>query len=281
MADDPFLPPKSSVLLSDDQLLAIAKPAGVLSHPNPQGSRGKVAFLGSYDAKARVFRKGGQELFLVHRLDKETSGVLLAARDAATREALEDYYRDGKIEKRYLALLSRTPVRESGRWADHLVTPRGGGQVSSKVIPGKAPNAFAGYQLRRRVGPYALVEVQLETGRTHQIRVQAAQRRLAVLGDRVYGDYDANKRARKRLGLKRMFLHASSLAFAHPKTGRPVHLEAPLPGDLAAALGRTPPREGGKPGKATSGGTAGPRRKKPSRTPRKPSRGPRGPAPKR
>ena len=278
MPDDPFLPPDAVVLLDDDHLLAVDKPAGVLSHPNPRGGHDKVAFLGSYDAKARLFRKGGQELYLVHRLDKDTSGVLLAARDEATREALEGLFRERKVEKRYRALLSRIPSREHGRWADHLVTPRGGGQVASRVIPGKPPNAFANYRVVRRVGPYSLVEVELETGRTHQIRVQAAHRRLAVLGDRSYGDYDANKRARKDLGLKRMFLHAASLAFPHPATSAEVRLKSPLPEDLQAALGIAPRGAGpAKPGKARTPGKAG-QRGKPSRTP---SRGPRGRAPKR
>jgi RluA family pseudouridine synthase len=288
MADDPFLPPGSVVLHDDEHLLVVDKPAGVLSHPNSRGPRGKVAFLGSYDAKARVFRKAGQELFLVHRLDRETSGVLMAARDAATREALEEAFREGRVEKRYLALLSRVPSRDQGRWADHLVTPRGGGKVSSRVIPGKPPNAFAGYRLLRRVGPYALVEVALETGRTHQIRVQAAHRRLSVLGDRVYGDYEANKRARKDLGLKRMYLHAASLGLSHPATGEALHLEAPLPADLEAASRGGHRRGAGAPssgsGRPRSKATGSPARKpsrKPARTPKRPKRGPRGRAPKR
>lgn len=236
---DPFLPPGREVLYSDDALLVVSKPAGVLSHPNARsGGRERVAFAGSYDQRQRRFQAQGAALFLVHRLDQETSGVLLAARTPEAHARMVELFEAGQVEKRYRALLARAPRPPTATWADHMVTARGEGRALSKLLRGRPPNARLHVKLLATVGParFAHVRIRLETGRTHQIRVQAAARRCAVLGDRVYGDRAANKEARRLLGLGRLFLHAEALVFAHPSTGRRLEVRTPLPADLEACL---------------------------------------------
>jgi 23S rRNA-/tRNA-specific pseudouridylate synthase len=218
--------------------LLVSKPAGVLSHPNSRGPRRKAVFLGSYDEKNRVFRKGGQELFLVHRLDADTSGVLLAARSAKIREKLVEFFQAGEIEKKYQALLARTPGRRDGLWKDHLVRRPGPRGAQTQVLAGQAPNSQLRYQVLRSVGPrkFGLLSILLDTGKTHQIRAQAAHRGAAVLGDRTYGDFQSNREARRLLGLRRLFLHAESLAFTHPRSGKQLEIRTPLPEELQRSL---------------------------------------------
>lgn len=261
-----FLPSGTDLLHLDAELVVVYKPAGILAHPNSSGPRRQAAFLGSYDERLRLFRKGGQELYLVHRLDLETSGVLLAARSREARDRLVELFEAGEVEKWYQALLARVPGRADGLWRDHLVRRKGPRGVQTQVLSDQAPNSQLGYRVLRRVGPtpFGLVTIRLDTGRTHQIRVQAAHRGAPVLGDRIYGDFGANREARRQLGLRRLFLHAESLRFPHPRTGRTVEVTAPLPEDLRRCLkapaqdrGRTPrrtrktrpgPRSGPRPG---------------------------------
>lgn len=225
------------VLWSDDHLIVIDKPPGTLSHPNPGAITSPSAFFGSYDAPARRFDGPAGPVWLIHRIDQDTSGCLLAARDEPTAVALRAAFEAGKVGKSYLALVSG-PTRAQGQWNDALGFARGRGKVRTSVVPGAPINAELHFRALRQQAALrlSLIEIELVTGRTHQIRVQAASRGHPVLGDDVYGDFALNRWAKKELGLKRLFLQASNLTLRHPGTGMNLRISAPVPEDLKAVL---------------------------------------------
>jgi RluA family pseudouridine synthase len=226
------------IVYEDAQLLVIAKPAGVLSHPNPGQPAEATAFLGRYDAEKRCFNHHGQPLWLLHRLDQDTSGILLAARTAQAAERCRATFETGRVEKHYLAVV-RGRLHGAGSWEDYLETRQERGRVRSGVVKGRRPpNALLhfkplGYEEEQRL---SLLGIQLITGRTHQIRVQAASRQHPLAGDDVYGDFTLNRRLRQQVGLRRLALHAHQLILPHPSSGQRLHLEAPRPEDLGAAF---------------------------------------------
>jgi 23S rRNA pseudouridine955/2504/2580 synthase len=217
---------KLPVLYEDDALLAIDKPAGLAVHGGSGIAHGVIESL-------RAMRPQARFLELVHRLDRDTSGVLLVAKKRASLVALHEAMRTRAIDKRYLVGVAGRVRNEMQRVRLALakrVTAEGEKRVSVSASGQEAETVF------RRVarGPeFSLLEAQLLTGRTHQIRVHLAHLKHPVLGDDKYGDFDLNKRLRRE-GLKRMFLHARSLALAHPLTGEALVLESPLPFDLDA-----------------------------------------------
>ncbi len=229
------------VLHRDRFIVVVNKPAGILSHPNADRAdpKNRAAFEGRYDLEEKCFHGPAGRVWLIHRLDQDTSGVLLAALDEKTAGRCREFFEQGAVRKSYLALVRGSPPAKD-TWLDHLATTRADGKVRTTVIKGRPPNA----ELRcRSLGHHAghrlsLLDIDLLTGRTHQIRVQAASRQYPLVGDDVYGDFDLNRRARKDLGLKRLCLHARRLEFKHPASGQPVSILAPLPEDLAAALTR-------------------------------------------
>lgn len=217
-----------SVLYEDDTLLVLNKPAGVVVHSGSGRSFGVIEIL-------RRVRADADSLQLVHRLDRETSGVLLLARDRSTLNALQECFRSGTIKKAYLALL----CGELGRPAIDVDRPlersrlRSGERMAGISETGKP--AFSRFRLRQNRDGASLVDVEIDTGRTHQIRVHAASIGHPVVGDAKYGDRDCNRRFRRQ-GLKRLCLHAAAVDIP-PLPGRAaLRLEAPLPEDLAAAL---------------------------------------------
>jgi 23S rRNA pseudouridine955/2504/2580 synthase len=215
---------KLPILYEDDALVAIDKPSGIAVHGGSGVAHGVIESLRSMRPEARF-------LELVHRLDRETSGVLLVAKKRASLLALHEMMRTRAMDKRYL-------VGVAGRFRNELqrvslalakrVDREGDKRVSVSESGQEAETVF------RRIArgtEFSLLEAELLTGRTHQIRVHLAHLRHPVLGDDKYGNYELNKRLRKE-GLKRMFLHAASLRFAHPLSGEDTKLEAPLPRDL-------------------------------------------------
>jgi len=219
---------RQRILFEDDRILALDKPAGLAAH----GGSG-LAF-GAIEALRAA--RPGEELELVHRLDKETSGVLLVARSRAALRMLHAALREGAVEKTYLALLE-------GRWtlgrktieAPLRTNVRQGGERVVKVDVEGRQSASTFRPVRKFAGRATLVEVDIHTGRTHQIRVHAAFAGHPVAGDEKYGDREFNT-AMKALGLRRMFLHAHRIAFAWPDDGRHCRIEAPLPPELAAVV---------------------------------------------
>ncbi|MDP6113425.1 MAG: RluA family pseudouridine synthase [Planctomycetota bacterium] len=228
------------ILYEDEYLLAVNKSAGVLSHPNRNKENRKCAFEGDYNLRTRCFVFGSAKTWLIHRLDSATSGVLLAAKNEQTAAALQDLFKERQMKKGYQALVASMPTRKEGIWKDFIHTRERQQGIRSKIIEGRAPNAELRFRVAEKFPEHGLaqLEIDLKTGRTHQIRVQAAQRKCPVVGDRTYGNFQANRRLKKILGSNRLFLHSRSLSFTHPVTGKELSIEASLPAELEEALER-------------------------------------------
>lgn len=214
------------VVYEDDAMLVIDKPAGVAVHGGSGVSFGVIEQL-------RRAHPDWRYLELVHRLDRETSGLLMLAKKRSALTRLHDMMRDNVPDKRYYAL-------GIGSWPDKarqvklplfkFHTPEGERRV--KVAEGDdCQYAHTNFAVIERYAEFTLVEAHLRTGRTHQIRVHMQASGCPIAGDEKYGDFAFNKELARR-GLKRMFLHARSLTLPHPLTGAPLKLEAPLPPEL-------------------------------------------------
>jgi 23S rRNA pseudouridine955/2504/2580 synthase len=228
----PEAPPhyKLPVLFEDEWLLALDKPAGIAVHGGSGVAHGVIESLRSMRPDARF-------LELVHRLDRETSGILLVAKKRSALTALHEKLRSRDIDKRYLAAVAGRFRNERQRVRASLATRTAADGGKRVRVSEDGQEAETVFHLVERREEASLLEAELLTGRTHQIRVHLAHLKHPVLGDDKYGDFDLNKALRKK-GLKRMFLHASRLAFAHPVTGEPVAIESPLPPDLAKFWGK-------------------------------------------
>ncbi|HRH95308.1 MAG TPA: RluA family pseudouridine synthase [Prosthecobacter sp.] len=230
---------RCDILHEDRFLIVVNKPHGVLSHPNPKAAKSQpAAFEGSYDHDRRCFKTSAGNVWLIHRLDQDTSGVLLGAKDEKTAAACREAFEAERVHKKYLALCSGGGVKPEGVWLDHLVTAHAKHQVRTTVRHGARPNAEAKYRVIEVNAPHrvVLLEIELITGKTHQIRVQAASRHLPLVGDDVYGSFDLNRKLRKSISAKRLFLHAHELRLKHPASGQMLSVKAPLPPDLLAVL---------------------------------------------
>lgn len=219
------------VLYEDDCLLVINKPAGVAVHGGSGVSFGVIEQLRASAPKTKF-------LELVHRLDKETSGILVLAKKRSALVKLHEQVRAGSIDKRYQALVQ-------GDWKNqrqHVRAPllkyhTADGERRVRVDPdGLASHTV--FNVLEHYPGFTLLEAELKTGRTHQIRVHLASSGHVIAGDDKYGDFDWNRRLQKagNGGLKRMFLHAYRITFTHPETGRSVTVEAPLPKECIAYL---------------------------------------------
>jgi len=224
----PRPPFRIEIIHEDDVLLAINKPAGVAVHGGSGISRGVIEWL-------RLERPQERFLELVHRLDRETSGALLLAKRRSALLALHRQLQEGAVQKLYDVLVKgrwREPSRSVKLSLRKHVLASGERRVS--VGPGGAP-AHTVFRLQRAWKDYCLLEAELKTGRTHQIRVHLAHLGYPIAGDDKYGDFALNKQL-ARQGLKHMFLHARRMAIAHPRSGARLVLEAPLPPALQSFL---------------------------------------------
>jgi 23S rRNA pseudouridine955/2504/2580 synthase len=214
-----------SIVYEDDHLLALDKPAGIAVHGGSGISRGVIEEM-------RLARPRLKFLELVHRLDRDTSGLLLLAKKRSALVALHAAIRAGAMRKLY-TLLMHGHLRESPRTVElpleKYLLP--GGDRRVKVGQAGLVSRTVFTRLRD-VGGYSLAQAELLTGRTHQIRVHCAHIGHAIAGDDKYGDFAANRALAKR-GLKRMFLHAARLELQHPASEELLVLEAPLPAELA------------------------------------------------
>jgi 23S rRNA pseudouridine955/2504/2580 synthase len=173
-----------------------------------------------------------------HRLDRDTSGVILVAVRRPAMVHFTEVFTEGRAQKRYLTLVKGRMPRQSGRIDVPLIEHQQ--TAASKARHGvKLQDAVTRWQLLQQGGEAALLACTIETGRTHQIRRHLAALGHPVAGDKKYGDFAFNREAKARWGLKRLFLHAGSIQFPHPEDGRSVHLEAPLPRELRDVLART------------------------------------------
>jgi 23S rRNA pseudouridine955/2504/2580 synthase len=223
---------ENTIIFEDDALLVIDKPAGFAVHGGSGVSRGVIEQL-------RMERPKAKFLELVHRLDRETSGVLLLAKKRAALVALHEMIRNNQTDKRYLMLVA-------GEWADKkkrvildlqkYVLPNGERRVNvvtdkSKDKYDEAQRSETVFYLKQSFAGFSLLEAQLVTGRTHQLRVQLAHLGFPIVGDDKYGDFALNKSLQKK-GLKRMFLHSAETNLRHPVSGEKLKLVAPLPPEL-------------------------------------------------
>jgi len=218
------------ILYEDAQFLAVDKPSGIAVHGGSGISFGVIERL-------RASRPELSFLELVHRLDRETSGVLLLAKKRSALTALHALLREGRTRKLYLALVT-------GKWRDakrtvdlplHKYINGAGERRVSVESEGK--QSITIFRLDRVIGTYSLLSAELRTGRTHQIRVHLAHLGFPIAGDDKYGDFEWNRDLARR-GLKRMFLHAASLSFEHPVLGTTLTIESPLPEALSTFVGR-------------------------------------------
>lgn len=234
---------ESSLIYEDDEILALNKPAGIAVHPGTNVAFGVIEVL-------RELRPEAPFLELVHRLDRESSGCLLIAKSKSCLNALHDLFRIHDIEKEYSVLLK-------GQWklgeytADTAIANKASANkpatkkqaTKKKLCKNSQHNhvskdekeAITHFSPESIIDGYSLMRVRLDTGRTHQIRIHAAELGYPVVGDQKYGDFAFN-RATKRLGLGRMFLHAEKLAFKFPNSAKKYLIKAPLDEELKTFL---------------------------------------------
>jgi 23S rRNA pseudouridine955/2504/2580 synthase len=221
---------KLPILHEDDAFIAIDKPSGIAVHGGSGIAHGVIESLRSMRPEAKF-------LELVHRLDRETSGVLLVAKKRAALTALHAAMRERDMDKRYLVGVAGRFRNEMQRVKAKLAA-RSSAEGEKRVsVAEDGQEAETVFRRISRGAEFSLLEAELLTGRTHQIRVHCAHLKHPVLGDDKYGNFELNKRLRKE-GLKRMFLHAAKLTLAHPLTGETLAIESPLPGELARFWGR-------------------------------------------
>ncbi len=220
---------EASIVFEDRALLVLDKPSGIASHGGSGIGFGAIELMRALRPK--------DTLELVHRLDRDTSGLLVLAKKRSALSELQALIREGRLEKRYLALL----VGRLDRPQQRIDAPLEkfvlqGGERMVRVLPSGKPSV-SHVRLIDAVGGHSYAEVRIETGRTHQIRVHTAHIGHPVAGDEKYGDRGANQ-ALKRVGLDRLFLHAASLRFSLGQGSQPYVLNAPLPDALKAVLDR-------------------------------------------
>ena len=223
---------ESTIIYEDDALLIIDKPAGFAVHGGSGVSRGVIEQL-------RMERPKAKFLELVHRLDRETSGVLMLAKKRSALVALHEMIRNNQTDKRYLMLVAGEWTEKKKRVALDLqkyVLPNGERRVNvvtdkSKDKYDQAQHSETIFYLKQAFAGFSLLEAQLITGRTHQLRVQLAHLGFPIVGDDKYGDF-ANNKALQKKGLKRMFLHSAETNLRHPISADKLKLVAPLPQDL-------------------------------------------------
>ncbi len=214
------------VVYEDEHLLVVEKPAGLTVHPGAGVSGGTL--VGQLISLGATGGDDAERPGIVHRLDRDTSGLLVVARSHMAYDALRAAIGRREVERRYVALVRGRPRSRSGR----IDTPIGRDRrdpTRRSLDTNEPRDAVTWFELVELLPEHALLDIRLETGRTHQIRVHLAAIDLPVSGDRTYG-------VKGDLGLTRQFLHANRLRFAHPLTGVEIDLESPLPTELEVAL---------------------------------------------
>ena len=213
------------IAYEDDHLLVVDKPAGIVVHPSPGHATGTMV----HGLVGRTAGGDEERPGIVHRLDRDTSGLLVVARTEEAYRRLQELVRNRELERRYKALVRGRPRS----WRGRIEAPIGRDRhdpTRHSLETDTPREALTHFEVERLLDKHALLDVRLETGRTHQIRVHLAAIGLPVVGDPVYGVPDEQ--------LKRQFLHAWRLAFPHPMSGEQVEVESPLPSELQAALER-------------------------------------------
>ncbi len=226
------------IVFEDEYLAVINKPAGMIVHPGAGTSGGTLA-----NALAYKFRAMGDDIptrvGIVHRLDKDTSGLIVAAKNEITHEKLSSQFRDRRVKKSYVALTHGFVRKLTGKIDAPIARDRK--NRVKMAVDKNGRNAVSIYKVRQRFERYTLLDVQIKTGRTHQIRVHLAHLKHPIVGDETYNEgrdgtiNDAQiRKAVKELG--RFFLHAEKLSFIHPVTKEKLEFTQPMPGELTELL---------------------------------------------
>jgi RluA family pseudouridine synthase len=233
-------PPEIAILHQDEHILVVGKPAGVLVIPDRAGRGGILLTL-----RQKLELTGEQELRLVHRIDRNTTGVLLIARHIDAQRYLVEQFQKRKVTKKYFALVAGQPAAEVGI-IDQRIAPSG--QASRFRIDPMGKRAITRWRVSQRFGQFCLLLCRPVTGRTHQIRVHLQSIGLPLAVDPTYGGaealylsqfkphYKPSSRKPESPLIDRLTLHAHSLRFKHPATQEEIEVEAPLPADFARAL---------------------------------------------
>src|SRR5215218_3362790 len=240
-ATDAFTPENIplDIVYEDETLVVVNKPTGLVVHPAAGTPSGTLANALAYHFQKLPGTGTGVRPGIVHRLDRDTSGLLVVAKTEVALEHLSDQFRDRSVYKSYVALVHGRVLTSSGKIDQPLARDPSNRTRMAVVRAGR--NALTLYRVRRVFDRFTLLDVELKTGRTHQIRVHLAWMKHPVVGDETYGGGRDNTirdpRLRARLqALNRHFLHAEKLGFKHPKTGEFVKFESPLPPELADFL---------------------------------------------
>lgn len=236
------------ILTSDaNGLAALAKPAGVLSHPNEAGDRPRSLIVAHYDAAEECYQwseDGAAEprrAWLLNRLDSATSGVILLANSGELAREIRAQFKRKQVTKLYQALVFGKPAKPVEVWRDLLAVQKKGGQIRANASAGHVPSESVMRVVASRgvgAGSLALIQLEPRTGRSHQLRVQCAKRHLPIVGDQTYGDFGHNRQFAKRTGEKRLFLHSLATRFDYEWKGRAFTFsaKAELPAEFATAL---------------------------------------------
>ena len=238
---DAFVPENIpiEIVYEDETLVVVNKPAGLVVHPAAGMPSGTLANALAYHFQQLPGGGTGVRPGLVHRLDRDTSGLLVVAKTESALENLSDQFRDRTVYKSYVALVHGRVVTNSGK-IDQPLARDPSNRTRMAVVRG-GRNALTLFRVRRAFDRFTLLDVELKTGRTHQIRVHLAWLKHPVVGDETYGGgrdntiQDARLRARIR-SLNRQFLHAEKLGFTHPATGEWIKFEVSLPEELSSLL---------------------------------------------
>jgi 23S rRNA pseudouridine1911/1915/1917 synthase len=227
------------IVHEDDDIIIVDKPSGLVVHPAAGVSSGTLANALVYHFETLSRRAGAVRPGIVHRLDRDTSGLIVVAKTEAAHENLADQFRAREVFKSYVALVHGRVTQERGRIEAAIARdPRN--RTRMAVVQGGRP-ALSLYSVRRRYQRFTLLDVEIKTGRTHQIRVHLEWLKHPVVGDAIYGGGrdktvpDTRLRARIN-ALGRQFLHAEQLGFRHPRTGEALRFKSPLPRALADLL---------------------------------------------
>lgn len=231
------------IVYEDEYLAVINKPAGMVVHPGAGVQSGTLANAIAYhfSLQQQPDKAGTQSdrIGIVHRLDKDTSGLIVVAKDDATHEALSEQFRERKIYKSYVALVHGSTEQNSGK-IEAAIGRNKHNRLRMKVA-GHGRSALSLWKVRQRYGKFTLLDVEIKTGRTHQIRVHMAYINHPVVGDEIYNEgrdntvADTNTRNAIR-SMGRFFLHAEKLSFTHPKTGERMEFTQELPSELTEFL---------------------------------------------
>ncbi len=240
------------IVFEDEYLAVINKPAGMVVHPGAGVTNGTLAnalafhfgfgisdlgFTGN-DEQSKI-QNLKSKIGIIHRLDKDTSGLIVVAKDEQTHEALSNQFRDREVQKSYVALVHGSPRENSGTIDRPIARDRW--HRTKMTVAANGRHALSLWKVRQRFEKFTLLDVEIKTGRTHQIRVHLASINHPVVGDATYNEGRDNTIASSDIKnairkMNRFFLHAEKLSFTHPKTGETMSFELPLPTELVAFL---------------------------------------------